>query len=535
MFYTMLLPTLLLWIAQTPDPPPKAGAASLARIGGVVLSNANSQPLRRARVTLAPRIAGLGGSTVETSDSGEFSFENIEPGQYGLQVTRDGYLPGYSARSGPFRLPRVMNLQPGESLKDVTFRLEPWAIVDGKVRFDDAEPALNVPVYLYQKVYFRGRQIYRVAAQTRTDDRGYYRMHGIGPGTYSLAAVYNKPVEKPKENEPLKAPDREPSYASVYYPSGTRITDALPIRLTSGQELTGLDMFLERTETVRVSGDLTDGCTGQFAPGATLEVVRTDDGGATIATNAEIRQFGGKFVIRGLGPGSYLLQATLAPVSGRPGCPERTEIYPLTVGAEPVDNVSVMLANDMPTRFFVVTDDKLKTFNASGFPVKLEPRTPGRPIVTIARVDRRPEYTASLNARQTYDIFIDRFPEEDMYQLPPYSIEPGGSHTIRIGTQGGRAAGTVYDSVTKKPLPGAVVTFIPESYQPQLFREGYVDTNGIFTARGLAPGSYIAVPWLDVPPCQVNVPAEVESCRAKGKTFTAKAGEQAVLELEVAQ
>ena len=527
----MLFP-LVLWIVQTAEP----AKPVVAGMSGFVLSNANGQPLRRARISLTPRITGLADNVVETNDNGEFTFSRIEPGAYGIQATRDGYLPGIYARSGPFRLPRVISLDAGDSLKDVTFRLEPWAVIDGKVRFDDGEPALGVPVYLYQKVYFRGRQIYRVAAQTRSDDRGYFRLHGLAAGSYTLAAVYNKPVEKLKEDAPLKSPDREPSYASVYYPSGPRITDALPIRLTAGQELTGLDMSLEKVQTVRVSGSLTDGCTGLLTSGANLEVLRTDDTGATIATHAEVRQATGKFVIRGLGPGLYVLHATLAPVPGRPGCPERTERYLLTVASEPVDEMKLLLSNDLTTIANVVTDDKTTTFDANRFAIQLEPRTPGRPIVTLRKQERgfRGDFIASLNAHESYDVFIDRLPSPDMYLLPPYAISPGDRQTIRIGTRGARLIGTVYDE-KKKPVPGAVISVIPESYQPQLFREGYVDTNGLFTVRGLAPGSYIAVAWLDTPPCELNVPGDVEVCRLKGKTFTVKENEQKLIELDLGQ
>ena len=140
---------------------------------------------------------------------------------------------------------------------------------------------------------------------------------------------------------------------------------------------------------------------------------------------------------------------------------------------------------------------------------------------------------ADLNAQETYDVFIDRLPSPDMYLKAPYFVTPGGIHTLRIGTRGATIVGGVTDSEKKKNQPGAVVTLIPESYQPQLFREGYVDQNGFFTITGVAPGTYIAVPWLDVPPCELNVPREIDTCRAKGKTVTVKEGEQSLVELTI--
>jgi uncharacterized protein (DUF2141 family) len=510
-------------------------AADFASISGFVLSDTNGMPLRRATVTLTSRNSGLPGAMFETTESGRFTFEKLEPGTYSISAVRDGFLPAQFARNGAFRLPPVLRLQPGESLKDVTFRMSPWAVVDGKVRFDDAEPALGVPVILYQKLYFRGRQMYRVAGQARTDDRGYFRIHGLAPGAYLLAAIYDKPARKPKAGEEINVPDREPSYASVFYPSGPRITDALPVRLAPAQELTGLDMFLEKFETVRVSGEIRDGCLGTLTSGATLEVFRTDDAGALIATNAEVRQSSGKFTIRGLGPGTYILQASLPPAPGRPGCPERSERQLLQVSAEPVDNIRLLLVNNETTRISVSTDDpKNPSFDISRYPPTLEPKTPGRAIVRPQRLSesRRLDFAGSLNAHEEYDVFFDGLPSADMYPLPPYSIAAGGVHNLRIGTRGAQLRGVVYDS-QKKPVPGAVISLIPETYRPQLFREGYVDSNGVFTIQGIAPGSYIALAWMDTPTCEWNVPAEKESCRSKGKSVTVKEGEGTVLELEL--
>jgi hypothetical protein len=524
----MLSLPLLLFLAQS-GPPVERPKPAL--ISGTVVNDQNGAPLRRAQVSIIPRISGLSDTVVETNDAGEFVASNIEPGQYGLQAVRDGFLPGTSARKGPYRLPRVVNLNSGEEIQSVVFRLQPWSVLEGKIRFqDDAEPALGVPVVLYKKIYYRAKQLYVVAGQGRTDDRGYFRIHGVAPGTYVLAAVYNKPTTKLKDDDPLNAPAKETSYATVYYPSGLRLADALPLRVYPGQELTGLDMFLEKVHTVRVSGRLVDGCRGSAAADANLEVLRSDEGGATLATNAEIRQSGGSFLIRGLTPGNYILTASLPPIEGRPGCPARNERYEMYVSHEPIHDVQITLRNNIPTRFAATIDDQ--PTDGRNVQAKLEPRSPGRPIVSVNAGDSR-DTIASLMWREVYDIFVDRQPSADMYQTEPYSVQAGASiGRIRLSTHGARIVGTVTDD-KKKLVPGATITVIPESMTPQLFREGYVDQYGNFIIRGLAPGRYVVVPWMDTPPCEFNNPAELESCRSKGKTVTLKADEQSLLELDL--
>ncbi len=527
-------PILFFWLSQIPSPPaekPKFGLVS-----GVVLNDLNGTPLRRARVSLVPRVAGLADTVVETNDNGEFEMRNIEPGQYGLRAVRDGFLPSVTARRAAFRLPRAMNLAAGDEIKDVTFRMEPWAVIDGKVRFfDNTEPALGVPVFLYRKVIQRARQLYTVAGQTRTDDRGYFRIHGLEPGAYLLAAIYDKPIAKLKEDAPLDAPPREPGYASVFYPSGLRITDALPVRVASGQELTGLDMFLERAEGIRVTGSVTDGCTGQLSAGANIEVARVDEQGATLNANADVQQMTGEYTIRGLTPGAYIVTATLSPNKGNPPCPGRSERQLLTIGSEPVGDFRLMLRPDVLTTVTLQFDGKPTTQRLD---IRLEPKTPGRPVVapTLQQLRNKgsspPVLAVELTPQETYDVFVDRLPSADSYQEAPYTATAGTPLQVRINTNGGRVLGSVFDE-KKGPVPGAAVSLIPESYRPQLFREGYVDRDGLFIVQGLAPGRYLAVPWTDVPPCELNNPSDAAACQAKGKAITVKAGEQVLLELDL--
>lgn len=522
------------------SPPQADDKPKFGTVSGTVLDDRTGTPLRRARVSLRPRVSGLADMTVETTDAGNFRIAGIEPGHYGLVAARDGYLGPGIPRRGPFRMPRVFKIEAGDEIRDVEFRMEPWAVVDGKVRyFDNADPAVGIPVYLYRKAYARGRQSYIVAAQTRTDDRGYFRMHGLTPGSYTLAAIYDKPIDRVrKEDAPLDAPSREPSYASVFYPSGQRITDAMPVRLQAGQELTGLDMSLERAESIRVTGSIRDSCTGLLSAGANLEVARVDDKGALLAANAEVLQQSGEFTIRGLTPGTYVLTAAAAPIRGQPGCPARTDRRILTVSYEPISQFQLLLQMDQATRFSVLVDGR-PAQDPRALGIRLEPKTPGWPILTPGSSEDpriRRSFPATLTAemipQETYDIFVDRMPSVDGYQMEPYMAIAGASVTIRVSTKGAKVYGTVYDS-KKIPLPGTVVTMIPESRRPQLYREGYVDGNGIFLIEGLAPGRYIAVPWLDNPPCEVMNPDDWAQCEWFGKAITVKAGESASLELDL--
>ena len=81
-------------------------------------------------------------------------------------------------------MPPIFLIQPGQDVGSFDFRMVPWGVVSGRVKFDDAEPAVNVAVQLYREYYVRGHHGWAVAASTRTNDLGEFRVHGLEPGSY---------------------------------------------------------------------------------------------------------------------------------------------------------------------------------------------------------------------------------------------------------------------------------------------------------------------------------------------------------------
>ncbi|HEX4595289.1 MAG TPA: carboxypeptidase-like regulatory domain-containing protein, partial [Bryobacteraceae bacterium] len=188
--------------AQTAPP---AALEDPGSIEGVVLNDATGQPLQRAQVALRPVDAGNGGLVQTTNETGVFSFPKVATGRYSITVVRDGYLRQASGRMGAYKMPPIFSVRSGDTIRSFTFRMTPWAIVSGKVKFDDAEPAVNVTIQLYREYYSRGRHGYVLAGSTQTDDRGEYRIHGLEPGSYYVAALYQSPPLPPDAKEQRRA------------------------------------------------------------------------------------------------------------------------------------------------------------------------------------------------------------------------------------------------------------------------------------------------------------------------------------------
>ena len=313
----------------TTEPPEEQAPGS---VEGNVFSGASGQPLRRAQVALRPA-DGKGSSLFQTTDeSGGFSFPKVKTGRYVITVRRDGYLPLSSGRIGSYKMPPIFSVNSGQRISSFVFRLTPSGVVSGKVKFDDAEPAADVTIQLYRSYYDRGRHSYAAAASTRTDDRGEYRVHGIEPGSYYVAALYQAPPRPPEAEEETRKdalgnPLPELSYAVTFFPEAQKMADAVPLKIGPGEEAAGIDIFLTLVHTVRVRGRVIGA--GGAVSGASV-TLRWNDPDNTASVNAPIRVTidpGQHFDISGVTAGPYLLMA-----SGVEGGDTLTGRVPLSVG-----------------------------------------------------------------------------------------------------------------------------------------------------------------------------------------------------------
>ncbi|HSQ23875.1 MAG TPA: carboxypeptidase-like regulatory domain-containing protein, partial [Pyrinomonadaceae bacterium] len=77
--------------------------------------------------------------------------------------------------------------RPGES---VSLTLIKGGVIAGIITNNDGQPVVNVSVRAYRVRDAEGNKVRSAAfAQPRmTDDRGYYRIYGLQPGTYVVSA-----------------------------------------------------------------------------------------------------------------------------------------------------------------------------------------------------------------------------------------------------------------------------------------------------------------------------------------------------------
>src|SRR5262249_3243860 len=87
---------LTLFFVQTPASPP----APRASIQGLVLKMGTGEPLSKAAVTLTRSDGQRQIYTASTGPDGKFVIQNVDPAQYRLGATRNGYVRSeYGARA----------------------------------------------------------------------------------------------------------------------------------------------------------------------------------------------------------------------------------------------------------------------------------------------------------------------------------------------------------------------------------------------------------------------------------------------------
>lgn len=500
-------------------------------IEGTVLNDRTELPLRRAHVVLTPAQAGLSAIGIDTDDKGAFAIQDVEPGRYSLSVSRDGYLATSICLMGTVRLPRVFAIGAKESITNLTFRMQPFAVMAGIVAFDDGEPAMNARVEAYREYRNHLRHGYVLVTSAVTNDLGEYRMFGLHPGSYLVAATSERLAaagEQTRETQALR-------YTTTFYTNATKLSEAVPVRLEYGQEIGAIDLFLERVRKVKIHGRVISGQTGQTVA-ATISLQRLDaHNTASIAvTAAAAFDRANRFEIRDVTPGPYVIWA-----EGADDGKALAVHAPLTVGESDIDDVELTIQGEGAGSAVLVVEDGVKL--QESVHLRLEPRNERGKVVEAP--ESADGFHFSLMGNDLYDLFVTNLPG-DFYvsavrvngvDAMPFGIEGSTASVdhpfeIVLDSHGGQVSGRVLgpDDMVWSRASVALIPDLPKD-RVQSYREGSADENGLFLMRGVAPGKYILVAWLDDPPCDYYDPDGLAGCRATGVSVEVQeAGEQNV-------
>jgi len=289
-FLTPLLTVALL----TSLPATSQGGSSV--IEGVVTQAGTGEPIPGTRIILY----GSGPAReTRTDERGRFAIAGVSQGHYNVSAQREGYLG--AGIDGKFQLSvsAPVNVDERQPIAPVTLTLAMGGVISGRVLDPAGRPLPNTNVEVLTPNS-------RERRTSGNNDRGEFRFAGLAPGQYVVAA--SQPT---RPNASVRD-----TYVRTYYPGTIESSRAVPVTVTFGSEVPGIDFTMQTSIVVSVSGrvifDLPDvqfPYTARLQPTLLLHSFDPDPLNTEATRNAvrAVDTSNGKFEIRGVRPGPYEL------------------------------------------------------------------------------------------------------------------------------------------------------------------------------------------------------------------------------------
>ena len=236
---------------------PTSSETKKCKIEGSVAS-ASGEPIKKALIEVISETHEHAANYSAVADQeGHFRIADMQPGRYTIFAERTGFI---QVDNRNHRSPGVVvALEPGQAVKELLVRMLPAAAINGRVIDEDGDPIPNVDVTITRKAYPGGREIWDTVGSERTNDIGQFRLGGLFPGRYFIAAIppasFQSIAATPKKVDPAN-PQPETSYVPTYYPGTIDRGQAAALEIRAGEELP-IDFNLVPSRTFNVRGELT--------------------------------------------------------------------------------------------------------------------------------------------------------------------------------------------------------------------------------------------------------------------------------------
>jgi uncharacterized protein (DUF2141 family) len=298
--------------------PAASAPAGTGIIAGAVTSEDGSRPVRFAYLVLIG--VGTGFVKVSATDAdGRFAFANLPADRYTLGASKPPYLGTVAGARRPGRSGTPIALADGQKIANVAIRMPLGAAISGVIVDEKGQPASGVMVTLQQWRMQGGERRLESAGSAGADERGRYRFFGLQPGEYVVAGMrFGVPegarsltvteVDAALKGGPVSATQATAStirYAPVYFPGTTRVTEAMPIAVATGDERANVDFRLELVQTAKVEGAVMTS-DGQIVTAGSVMLRTVGTSPLQSATTVRITP-DGRFSFSNVSPGMYAL------------------------------------------------------------------------------------------------------------------------------------------------------------------------------------------------------------------------------------
>ncbi len=466
-----------------------AAEAPRGAIAGRIVSVETGTGL--AGVPLQARAAGKDQKLIRYAASGPegaFLFDGLEPGEYAVWARK----PGHQAET---HFPVQVRLDTNQRRDGLVFRFHRFGVITGAITNADGEPVIGAQVKAYRVAWEDGHRKASESFGGSADDQGRYRLFGLPAGRYVVAA--SAPDEETAPGDLALSP-------ATYFPSGANPSEAAPVTVRWGQEVSEIRLTLRPRASFAITGRVADALAGGPCRRCTLRVNRLDD-----IDDFPLREYGtapdGSYRVRGLVPGVYRVSAETAASPGKHQVSSRT----VTVQNRDVTGVNLVAGIDRTVSGRVILQSPPPDLDLAKQSPLLEFREAGTGVVAaVARLKPDLTFEASGLSNVPYRVRVDaaggrvkafRIGGQD---LPTPEVEVPEQDSINglevfIAFDGVAVAGSVQPpegAGEGHHVTAAVVVLWPEDNQsPYLAKESTgAEPSGSFRLEGVPAGSYTA-------------------------------------------
>ena len=460
---------------------------AMGAIVGRIVEDHTGTPLASAGVRIFKAEAGSVLADLDTDGAGRFEAPGLPAGDYRIEVSKPNFVP----TSLRFHSPGDDSPSPV-----LLVRLVRCGAVAGLVADHEGQPVRGATVFAIPKPAaghsLRPFEDRRTGTYSSADERGQYRLYGLLPGEYAIAASVGESTLSVGMTGSAQTVARLGSRV-LFYPSNTQPQF---FKVSGGEEFRGVDFTIQPTTLYAVRGKVEDPtANGQFW----LALTPVDQPGIALAVT--VARSDGTFRFEGIPPGSYHLFAS-GPCRMRSGFGGHLEPQPLfartrvEVAGQDVDGISLGLQRGRSAAF-------LLRLRASDPPARACPSTAQ---VTLSSIEDWGMYlntsvdVNSTQARTIEDLAPGRYrisvatlgdscysATGDVLDLSgPAPSEPREILLAPAGSIRGRLTGA------GKPSEFAIVLVSPDpAAGAQPIQIAVPSPDGKFTFAGLRPGRYL--------------------------------------------
>ena len=247
-----------------------------------------------------------------TDEDGNYKLTGLTAGQFTILPLARAYV--VASGSSYKEASQSVNVAEGEAITKIDFVLVRGGVVTGRITGAEGHPLIGerVNIALKDSSPDPNSQFMFGSTRYQTDDRGIYRIYGLGPGSYRVSVGQASAAGGAASVMGMGGSQ----YVKTFYPSVQDESRATIIEIKEGTEIANIDITVNKPEKgFSVSGRVIDADLG--APAASVYIGHSvvDESNQQVGGmnfSGTQTDANGKFHLEGLRPGRYAVYTMAA-------------------------------------------------------------------------------------------------------------------------------------------------------------------------------------------------------------------------------